>query len=55
VSATDLSYSQMAEARRLYSEGATLGEIAKILDCSIYDLSPWLYMEHIHRDESSKP
>lgn len=32
-------------ARRLWAEGKTIGEIAGILDCSIYDLSPWLLYE----------
>jgi hypothetical protein len=30
----------------MYStEGKNLGEVAEALGCSIYDLSPWLYMD----------
>lgn len=46
MSVHDLSDDQIATARRLYDEGKTLGEVAADLGCSLYDLSPWLYMEH---------
>jgi hypothetical protein len=43
---TQLSDAQMAEARVLYyKRGHNLGAVARSIGCSIYDLSPWLYME----------
>lgn len=41
----DLSDVDRAVARSLWRGGWTLGEIANHLGCSVYDLSPWLYME----------
>lgn len=41
-----LTDEQIAEARRMYDGGATLGEVASHFGRSIYDFSPWLYMEH---------
>jgi hypothetical protein len=41
----DLSDSQIAEARRLWEDGFSLGAIAGALQCSLYALSPWLYTE----------
>lgn len=32
-------------ARGLFAEGLPLGAIAAHLGCSLYALSPWLYME----------
>lgn len=41
-----LSDEDIATARRMYDEGSTLGEVAEHFSRSIYDFSPWLYMEH---------
>lgn len=41
-----LTDAEIAEARRLYDGGSTLGEVARHFGRSIYDFSPWLYMEH---------
>lgn len=32
-------------ARELWARGMSLGAIARQLDCSLHDLSPWLYIE----------
>lgn len=41
-----LTDEQVTEARRLYYEdGRNLRQVADAVRCSIYDLSPWLYME----------
>lgn len=34
-----------ALARLLWARGLTIGYIAHELECSVYALSPWLYME----------
>lgn len=34
-----------SEARKLWAQGRTLGEIAEYYGCTLYDLSPWLYRE----------
>ncbi len=41
-----LTDDEIAEARRMYDDGATLGEVATHFGRSLYDFSPWLYMEH---------
>lgn len=46
MSVHDLSDEQITQARVLYDMGKSLGEVAGELQCSLYDLSPWLYMEH---------
>jgi hypothetical protein len=46
VSRDTLTDGQIAEARELYDSGKTLGEVAEHFSRSIYDFSPWLYMEH---------
>lgn len=38
-----LSDAERAEAVRMWRTGFSLGEIARALGCSVYDLSPWLY------------
>lgn len=49
---TRLTDEQVAEARRLWATGdMNLGEIARELGCSIYDLSPWLYAHETQDDE----
>jgi hypothetical protein len=45
MSAARLTEDQIVAARAMYLLGRTLGEIAERLKCSVYDLSPWLYME----------
>lgn len=34
-------------ARRFYREGKNLIEVAELMKCSIYDLSPWIYAEEL--------
>ncbi len=41
-----LTNEQIAVARKMYDDGATLGEVASHFGRSIHDFGPWLYMEH---------
>ena len=50
-----LTDEQIAEARKMYDGGAMLGEIASHFGRSIYDFSPWLYMEHSSMRAAMRP
>lgn len=39
-----LTPGERVEACRMWDQGASLYSIAVRFDCSIYDLSPWIYM-----------
>lgn len=44
-----LTVRQTEEAKGLWKQGLTLGEIADKLSCSIYDLSPWIYADDLDK------
>lgn len=42
MSKRDELYANDAVWAAFYRDGKTLGEICKMFDCGVYDLSPWL-------------
>lgn len=40
-----LTETQVERARKLWRDGCSLEEIATRIDCGLFDLSPWLYLE----------
>lgn len=50
-----LGEEERAEARKMFAEGKTLGEIAQVLGCSVYALSPWLYAEALELGDEREP
>lgn len=43
----DLSRDQIHAAKSMWTRGYSLGTIAAHVGCSIYALSPWLYMDEV--------
>jgi len=44
-----LSEADREHAKELWDAGRNLGEIARELGCTVYDLSPWLYTDTKYR------